>query len=286
MTWACSGKAPGKPMFPAWINAFSTSITATIWQRQRSTPGRGSASAYRTRSTMSARPFATASWLGYGDQNVCHAVWRRGVAAGAHRPGVEPGPDRHNDGSAATRVALSGPRPNCIHWRRGVRGRHDRLRCDRAHARRAHLDLLSRQCSCCLQCPRAVRERRCSSQASRRSPDRPVVLNVHAGIQQIGYRAADPLFGLPDRRSDPDRGRRVRDMRRRSAGSFSGQWLSTISHAGQFELPGLPLRRPFRDPRHSVEPMNMSWRQQALAGGVAALLIGISAGSACARNPQ
>ena len=151
--------------------------------------------------TISARPFATASWLGYGDETFA-TLYGGGASVRARV-----GQDWIVDLTGTTRFGHyqnSNFRPTAELYT-GVEASATGTIAYAVTARtRAALTLTYYHANA-----RAAFNARSGPgtalliASEQTVADRPVVLNMHTGIQQIGYRAADPLFGLSDRRSDP-----------------------------------------------------------------------------------
>ncbi len=150
---------------------------------------------------MSARPFSTATWLGYGDRTFA-TLFGGGVSL---RTRI--GRDWSVDLTGTTRFGNyvnSGFRPSADLYT-GVEASAAGTIAYAVSARtRAVLGLTYYHANA-----RAAFNARSGPGTSlvvaseQTVADRLVGLNVHAGIQHIAYRVADPLFGLPDRRTDP-----------------------------------------------------------------------------------
>ncbi len=150
---------------------------------------------------LSARPFATVTWLGYGDQTF---AWLYGGGAtlqarigrrwgfnltGTTRFGSYQNSDFRGAAELYTGVESSVAGTITYAVTSSTRAV---LAISYYHAN-AHADFDARSgpgASVALVTEQTI-------------GTRPVALSVHAGIQGISYRAADPLFGLPDRRRDP-----------------------------------------------------------------------------------
>ncbi len=150
---------------------------------------------------MSARPFATASWLGYGDETFA-ALYGGGASLRARV-----GQDWSVDLTGTTRFGSyqnSSFRPSAELYT-GVEASAASTIAYAVTARtRVALSLTYYHANAHAAFNARSGPGTALVVASEQTvANRPVVLTVHAGIQQIGYRTADPLFGLPDRRSDP-----------------------------------------------------------------------------------
>ena len=150
---------------------------------------------------MSARPFATASWLGYGDQTFA------GLYGGGAALRARIGQSWSVDLTGATRFGRyqnSDFRPTAELYTGFEASATGSVAYAVTSRTRAALTLTYYHVNA-----RAAFNARMGPGASLAVATEqtvatvPVALTMHAGIQQIGYRAADPLFGLPDRRSDP-----------------------------------------------------------------------------------
>ena len=150
---------------------------------------------------MSARPFATATWLGYGDQTFA------GLYGGGGALQMRIGRSWSVDLSGTCRFGNyqnSDFRPSAALYTGVESSAVGTITYALTSRTRAAIAVTYYHANA-----RAAFDARSGPGASlvlateQTIADRPVALIVHAGVQQISYRTADPLFGMSSGRRDP-----------------------------------------------------------------------------------